>query len=112
MMGSEASASSVANGSAGATIANTGELSKNSQTMTLLQPSGSSTLVFQDKKSTGGKEEGIKDDANVNILSDNALLPAVKQVASYEVSEGADSPVDDISVYVVRKGDTLSQIAQ
>ncbi len=67
---------------------------KNSQSMPLLQANGS------------------KESTDVNILSNNALVPFVSPISGTpdETLDG-DSYSDQISVYVVRKGDSISQIA-
>jgi len=66
------------------------------------------SLALADKK-----DESVLE-GEVNILSDNALVPATSPLG---VSDGTEvgiggSPYDQISVYVVRSGDTLSQIAK
>ena len=90
------------------------EDAKNSQTMTLLQANVSSVPILQDKKernNKNNKENEVKNNAEVNIVSENALLPAVNHIgASSEIGDG-DSYSDQISVYVVRKDDSISQIA-
>jgi len=55
------------------------------------------------------KKDKIKSEVNINIISDNALLPTVNHLG---VIKTRDSYSDQISVYVVRKGDTISQIAE
>jgi LysM repeat protein len=76
------------------------EADYNSQNMPLLT---SNLAMISDK------EEMM---AGVNIVSDNAMVPAVGALG---VSNGTD-PLPDLlpenSVYVVRKGDSLSQIAE
>jgi len=65
-------------------------------------------------KDTKNNNQGDKINANtdVKIIADNSLLPATGPLG---VSDGTD-PVDpsnlETSVYVVRKGDSLSDIAQ
>lgn len=49
-------------------------------------------------------------DTDLNIISDNALVPLVGPAG---VSDGTGGDVSsDISIYTVRKGDTISQIAE
>lgn len=72
--------------------------------MGLLQANVSSATVIQDKKDKNDKK--IDETKDVNILSENALLPTVGLDGTTE-----EEVVTDISVYVVRKGDTISQIA-
>jgi LysM repeat protein len=98
------------------TVANTAQTVKNSQNMDLLQAAMSPTLALADKKEkkAGTNDTGseIDDSANVNIVSDNALLPAAGPLTvsgGTDYSEIAEQP---ISVYVVRKGDAISQIAE
>ncbi|MCX6754969.1 MAG: peptidoglycan DD-metalloendopeptidase family protein [Candidatus Nomurabacteria bacterium] len=55
-------------------------------------------------------KNSIKADTDVNILSDNALLPATSAMGTS--SDEADLSADQISVYVVRKGDTVADIAK
>lgn len=80
----------------------------NSQNLSLLQANVSSAMVLQ--KTDGAPEETIVEDLHSgNIVSENALLPALG--VSGSMGEDGASP-EDISVYVVRKGDAISQIAQ
>jgi len=77
----------------------------NSQTITLLQANVSSISILNDKDSL------VNVNPNDNIVSGTSLLPATGPMG---VSDGKDVPnpsKEDTSVYVVRKGDTLSQIA-
>ncbi len=81
----------------------------NSQNMALLQANSFSIPIQQDKNA---KDTGINQDADVNILSDNALLPATGPLGiSDGTTGGGDFSFDQVSVYTVRKGDTISQIA-
>ncbi|OGI76030.1 hypothetical protein A3C67_01540 [Candidatus Nomurabacteria bacterium RIFCSPHIGHO2_02_FULL_42_19] len=75
--------------------------------MTLLEANLSSALIL-------GDETDEEIDENTNILSDNALLPATGPLG---VSDGTEVAIrgafsDQVSVYVVRKGDSISQIAE
>jgi LysM repeat protein len=83
---------------------------KNSQTMTLLQANVSSAPILQDKNSKDTSSE-IKSNTDVNI-SGNALSPATSHVGIPDSLDTGDSPTDQISVYVVRKGDSITWIAQ
>lgn len=74
--------------------------------MVLLQADGSSIPVLQ--KSKDGE---IKDNVDVNIMSENALLPATNHVSIPGEDVSGDPSSDQISVYVIRKGDSISQIA-
>ncbi|MCX6751244.1 MAG: M23 family metallopeptidase [Candidatus Nomurabacteria bacterium] len=89
---------------------NSTETIKNSQTMALLQADVSSIPTTQEK-STKSTDSQIQDNANVNIVSENALLPATNHVSVPGETEAGDSYSDQISVYVIRKGDSISKIA-
>ncbi|MFZ2072373.1 MAG: LysM peptidoglycan-binding domain-containing M23 family metallopeptidase [Minisyncoccia bacterium] len=87
----------------------TQDIDKTSQSRDLsLQANVSSALVLEDKKNTDGE---VKSDASVNILSDNALLPATSSMGTVGV-DGGDALSDQISVYVIRKGDSIEAIAK
>jgi LysM repeat protein len=81
---------------------------QNSQTMALLQAGVSFLPILQDKKN---KDEEVKSNNDVNIVSENALLPTTARVGVLGETELGDPYFDQISVYVVRKGDSISQIA-
>ncbi len=90
--------------------------SKNSQTMELLQANVFSALVLQDKKDNkkddkqNNKDGEIDANADVNIVSNNALLPKVgPSSGAGDIPENLSS--DQVSVYVVRKGDSVGEIA-
>ncbi len=96
--------------------------SKNSQTMDLLQASVSSASILQDPKGfrQGGtygasknnsKDAGIDPNATINIVSDNAILPATGPMGVSDGKDIVDASSEETSVYVVRKGDTISAIA-
>ncbi|HEV7423650.1 MAG TPA: peptidoglycan DD-metalloendopeptidase family protein [Candidatus Paceibacterota bacterium] len=93
---------------------------KNSQTMDLLQASVSSASVFQDPKpkstSSAASKKDVQDNtvdpnANVNIVSDNAILPATGPLGVSDGKTAPDPSSFETSVYVVRKDDSLSAIA-
>lgn len=96
-----------------------GNSRNNSQTMTLLQANTSSLQIFQDPE--GSRQGGtygasknnnkIDENATVNILSDNALLSTTSPIGVSGGTDNGDSSFDQTSVYVVRKGDSLSAIA-
>ncbi|MES2416342.1 MAG: M23 family metallopeptidase [Patescibacteria group bacterium] len=77
----------------------------NSQNMELLTPSFSPVLANQDKKK---EENTVKEDASVTIASENALVPVTSSMGA-NPSEDTEA---EISVYVVRKGDSLAAIAE
>ncbi len=84
--------------------------------MDLLQATAAPLLALADKKDKKAKadaeDEGqIDDSASVNIVSDNALLPATGPLAVSGGTDYGDAADQQVSVYVVRKGDALSQIA-
>ncbi|HNW71377.1 MAG TPA: LysM peptidoglycan-binding domain-containing M23 family metallopeptidase [Candidatus Paceibacterota bacterium] len=80
----------------------------NSQSMDLLQASVSSMAVLEEKSNI--KSTSTTDTTNINIVSDNALVPNTSPTG---VSDGTEEEAsfDEISVYVVRKGDSIGQIA-
>jgi len=83
----------------------------NSQTMALLQANVSSVPIFKDKNN---KTDQIDENTSVNIVSDNALLPTASPLDILEVFNGTgngDFSFDETSVYVVRSGDTISEVA-
>ncbi|MFA6524490.1 MAG: peptidoglycan DD-metalloendopeptidase family protein [Candidatus Paceibacterota bacterium] len=51
----------------------------------------------------------VKEGINVNIVSDNALLPSMGVMGG---ADGGDVSFDQISVYVIRKDDSISKIAE
>ena len=89
---------------------NSAEIIKNSQNMALLQADASSVPMLENKDSKN-KEDKIESNVNVNIVSENALLPATSHMSIPGETEAGGSYSDQISVYVVRKGDSISQIA-
>lgn len=117
LLGDEAYADTDSSGNVGST--------DNSQTMPLLQANVSSALIIQEKiakqtakkqdpkdTSDGGSLLALNSDEEVEIISDNALSPKTASPNSPLLSVDADSFYDQVSIYVVRKGDTLDQIAK
>jgi murein DD-endopeptidase MepM/ murein hydrolase activator NlpD len=92
------------------------QFDNNSQNIELLQANVSSVSFLQEKNVKDNKKEGEVDASkNINIVSDNALLPAVGSLSATGGGVGIGNPessFDEISVYVVRKGDVLSKIAE
>ncbi len=80
--------------------------SANSQNIALLEPAISGVSIIQDKKDP----DAIKDDAGVNIVSENALLPATGPLGAN--TDNADNSLDQVSVYVVKQGDSITGIAK
>lgn len=72
----------------------------NSQNMPLLEAN------------TFSKERDIDENVDVNILSNSALVPTVSSLGGSTDTGGGDFAFDQVSVYVVRTGDTISQIAE
>jgi LysM repeat protein len=96
-----------------ANAVNPSQSGNNSQTLDLLQASVSSASILQDKNSKDGSQDNVAIDpsANSNIVSDNALMPSTGPAG---VSNGTDAPdpsSQETSVYVVRSGDSISQVA-
>jgi LysM repeat protein len=84
---------------------------KNSQSIALLQANISSISVTQNKKDKKNNDE-IDENTNVNILSNSALVPATSSLTVSDGTTDSGGPSsDEISVYVIRKGDSISQIA-
>ncbi len=84
---------------------------ENSQTVALLEASVSSVSVLKNKDI---KSNPIDENIGVSIVSDSALLPATGPLG---VSDGTDIgdvayDYDQVSVYVVRSGDSISAIAE
>jgi len=87
----------------------------NLQNITLLQANVSSALILEDKDIKNSKKEGadksIDTNLNINIVSDTSLQPATGPMGVFDGKGTPDFTVEDMSVYVVRKGDSVSQIA-
>ncbi|MBP6883809.1 MAG: peptidoglycan DD-metalloendopeptidase family protein [Candidatus Pacebacteria bacterium] len=81
----------------------------NSQNMTLLQANSFSIPTPASKNSKDSNE--IDESVDVSILSNNALLPATGPMGVSDGTVIPDDSFDQISVYVVRSGDTVSQVA-
>jgi len=89
-------------------IVNSSNFGNNSQNMELAQANISPILVLQSKNDKNGNE--VDTSVDVNIV-DNALSPKVNSTSTINDKDNSDFSFDQVSVYVVRKGDTLSQIA-
>lgn len=92
----------------------------NSQNMALLQANISSNPIIKDPETKNspnraGKNSGqiakIDLNTNISIASENALVPATSPANSIDGVPDVDSSPDQVSVYVVRKGDTIGAIA-
>jgi LysM repeat protein len=55
-----------------------------------------------------GTEE---DETSLNIVADNALMPATGPLGTSDGTDIDNFSFDEISIYVVRNGDTISQVA-
>ncbi len=98
--------------SAQATLLDSIQNTPNSQTMSLLQANVSSAVVLKNINSKSKTEPEIEEGESVNILSDNALMPTATPVAVGGGVDFVESLENDISVYVVRKGDSVAEIAE
>lgn len=80
--------------------------------MNLLE-ANTSSAVLNDKKSTKStkKDEEVDTDKEVKIVSDNALSPVTNPLGVSDGETGEEASFDQISVYVVRKGDTINAVA-
>lgn len=85
----------------------------NSQTIELLKANVSSAIIIQDKKDKNNKNntDTIDKNKDINIVSDSALLPPTGPSGVSDGTDNGDISSDQISVYVVRKGDSIAQIA-
>ncbi len=87
---------------------------KNSQTLPLLQANVSSAPILQGKndKKTNNDNDDIKIESDTRItVSQNALQPTVSHMDIGGKTGTEDFYPDQTSVYVVRKGDSIPQIA-
>lgn len=84
----------------------------NSQNIALLQANVTSVEVMSERTNQKVEDADAPSGASF-VVSDNALVPSVGALSG---TGGADIEeevsADDISVYVIRKGDSLSQIAE
>lgn len=103
------------------TSALTTETLKNSQTMGLLEANSYSFLALNDKpaKTEVKSKKEAESEPELNqvdpessvYISENALVPSVGPLGSGEVAEVLNFEDDVPSVYVVKKGDTLAEVA-
>ena len=89
---------------------NSSESVKNSQNMFLLEANTSPIISLKNKDEK--EKDSINTKLDVNILSENALLPATGPLGVSDGTEDRDSSFDQVSVYVIRKGDSISEIAK
>lgn len=83
-------------------------LGSNSQTIALLQANVSPVSILENKDS---KDSNVDANLSDNIVSGTSLSPATGPMGVASERDTVDSSFDQISVYVVRKGDSISQIA-
>ncbi len=94
--------------------------SQNSQTLALLQSNVSSASILNSSSkpkpinaTKSIDSSPVDQNANVNILSDNAILPTTGPLGvASDLADAIDSSSDQPSVYVIRAGDSVAQIAQ
>ena len=83
----------------------------NSQNIELLQANVSSSFILQDKDNKKDDIPNTKN-TNTNIVSSTALLSATGPMGVSDGTNNPDSSLEETSVYVVRKGDTVAAISK
>jgi LysM repeat protein len=107
LFGNDASASTLT-GTLGSVVDN-----NNSQNMPILQSNGFAVSTLEDKQDKSpASTNSVNQNADVNILADSALVPATGPLGVSDGTNSGDPSNDQTSVYVVRAGDSLSEIAQ
>lgn len=84
----------------------------NSQNITLLEANVSSALILQDKDAK--KEDKVQTnnpEQTDKIVSDTALVSSTGPMGVSDGKDASDPAIQETSVYVIRKGDTVTQIA-
>jgi LysM repeat protein len=85
----------------------------NSQNIGLLEANVSSATIIQDKKDKNSKDEKkIDENKDINIVSDSTLMPETGPAGVSDGTDYEDFSSDQISVYVVREGDSIAKIAE
>ena len=86
----------------------------NSQNMALLQTNTYSALIFKNENNTKGVKNSSQafDSNNTVIIDGKALKPTISPLSVTGGVEYFEISSEDISIYIVRKGDSLSQIAE
>lgn len=96
-------------------IVNSNSNIQNSQNLALLQANTSPVLASTNNvnnKDKDNKIEAIDENANINIVSNTALVASVSPMSAYGGPDVSDfSSEEDTSIYVVRKGDTVKIVA-
>jgi LysM repeat protein len=83
------------------------QVGDNSQNIALLQANVSSASVLNDPKDNAAVDQNT----DTNIVSNTSLAPAVGPMGASDGKNVPDPSTNQTSVYVVRNGDSLSQIA-
>ncbi len=104
LLGANASADSITSISGSST-------EDNSQTMPLLEANVSASLV-KDKNTKKEGEESVVDETKEVQIIDNALIPTANPLGTSEEEINADTFSDQVSIYVVRKNDSITAIAK
>ncbi|MEI6280764.1 MAG: M23 family metallopeptidase [bacterium] len=89
-------------------VQDTSPFVRNLQNLEVLEAKASYSSIIKDKKNTKDENESLSSPADT---TSNALVPLTGPTG---VSDGKDVPdpsLDQISIYVARKGDSVSQIA-
>lgn len=81
---------------------------QNSQNMALLAPNVSTLSLVEEKKDN----KGIDPSLELNVVSEVALSPVTGPLGVSDGTEVEDYSLEDISFYVVHKGETYTQIAE
>jgi LysM repeat protein len=107
-----ASANADATASTGADGVDSTQSDVNSQTLDLLQANVSPVSILQDKNSKNDPKNADQIDPSADVKVDNnALQSAIGPTGASGVDNSVTPPAEETSVYVVRQGDTISQIA-
>ena len=86
-------------------------LQANVSSASIFEEKNSKNDKIKDSKSTSKESDQIDTNVNVNIVSDNAILPSTGPLGVSDGKDVVDPATLETSVYVVRKGDSISAIA-
>lgn len=104
LLGTDASADSIE------TIS--GQITTNSQNMTLLEANVSAvSFDLKDTKTDPKDTSNVNEKVDVSITG-NALVPATSPLGVSDGTPDVDPSFDQVSVYVIRKGDSIAAIAK
>lgn len=92
-------------------ISGTGQ-SDNLQTLSLLQANSATLPIFKADENKKERKDEVSSESNINIVSETALLAQITPASVLGEPEDSKPAFDQISVYVVRSGDTISEIAE